>query len=187
MLLNALLAEAIAMWGSLKNQKEREKLTKLLRESERDYLAIFVKRVKRASFFLTKYGARTIWGKSEDEAWCDVYNWYVKLYVKENGEFEEVEDEGFLTYDECLKVIERLTEDYPQKFFDGKKEEETVELPEHAKFIASQALEDIRKGVPLKEVKAKVASTAVGVDYKVQKQIFKLLEMASKRRDSDDD
>lgn len=175
-------------WGSLKNQKEREKLTKLVTESERDYLAIFVKRVKGASFFLTKYGARTFWEKSEDEEWCDVYNWYVKLYVKENGKFEEIEDEGFLSYAECLNVIERLTGEYPQKFFDEKltvqgyvKPPETVELPEHAKFIASQALEDIRKGVPLKEVKAKIAGTAVGVDYKVQKQIFKLLEMASKR------
>ncbi|MBA7634071.1 hypothetical protein ES703_41650 [subsurface metagenome] len=169
------------MWGSLKNQKEREKLTELVMESERDYLAIFVKRVKGASFFLTKYGARTIWEKSEDEEWCDAYNWYVKLYVKENGGFEEIGDEGFLSYAECLNVIERLTGEYPQKFFEGEKEEETVELPEHAKFIAYQALEDIRKGVPLKEVKAKVAGTAVGVDHKVQKQVFKLLEMASKR------
>jgi len=173
------------MWGSLKNRTEREELIELVNSDAwaRDYFAIFVKRVKGVSFFLVKYGVATIWGRSSDEEWYDGYNWYVKLYAKENGSnYKEIEDEGFLTYGECMEIIERLTDIYPQRFFeDTHKEEKTTELPEYAKFIVSQAILDLRKGVPLNEVKAKVAGTAIGADYGVQKQAFKLLEMAARR------
>lgn len=168
------------MWGSLRKREDRDKLAPIVGEGlgERDYQAIYVKRSKDADFFLVKTGIRTIYAKGEDEEWHDVYNWNLKLFVKEKpgDEFVEFESEGFLAYEEALVIIDQWTQDYPDRFYsDEELEEEVTVFPEWAQFIVGQALGELKKD-NLDEIKSKISGTALMVHQKMLKQAYSLLD-----------
>jgi len=174
------------MWGSLKNQKERKEILEILdipgagtTGFSGDYCAVFVKRSKEADFFLVKYGVRTIYVSNPDEPWHDVYNWNIHLFARDkpDGDIEEVDRNGFLTYDEGLDTIKLYISEYPDKYFRPELYEvEDVELGESERFIVSSALSELTKD-NLKEVKNRITGTVLGVNTKHLDKAYELLDM----------
>lgn len=179
------------MWGSLKNKKEREILAEKMEVvgsggfSDSDYFAVFVKRTKKVDFFLIKYGVRTIYEKNWDEEWYDVYNWNIILFAREKpkGDYEQIEEEEFKTYEEALTIIEIFEKEYPKKYhFETKEEkekEEQIEFPDWAKSIVSQALMELNK-TNIKEIKSKLSGTALCTNPKLLRKAYELLDTKQK-------
>jgi len=172
-------------WAGLRGNDEREEVFNYAFGfiygtgglSDYDYVAIFCKRYNGYSFYILKYGCRTIYERSWDDEWYDVYNWNAVLVVKKpNGEFEYIDDIQFTIYEEVNKKIEEWFREYPEKYFSGEKEEEDdVEFPEWAKKIVSDALLELTPE-NIDEIKAKLSGTALCVEPKLLKKAYELLE-----------
>jgi len=168
-------------WGSLKSWKEREALLDIVGADtmySKDYIAMFVKRTKRVDFYIVKYGIRTIWERGWDEEWYDVYNWNILLFAREksNEEYEQIDGEEFLTYEEAQEAMKKFMVEYPRKYFEEKVEEEGVEFPSWAKSIVSRALMEVNLRNSEK-VKEKLSGTALCTNPKLLRKAHKLIDL----------
>jgi len=178
----------LARWPALKGDKREEVLNEAVKHISGiggiysgDYISIFYKKHGDLTFYIVKYGCRTIYERSWDEEWYEVYNWNaVLLLEKPDGSYELVDEIIFEVYEEVNKTIERWFNEYPEKYFQpDEDEEEDFEFPDWAKEIVSTALMKVNKG-NIEEIKGGLASTALCLDNKLLEKAYELLELKVK-------